>query len=200
MSTENGKLIDSRNEKGWSVPIWVAIITGIGTVVVALIGLFGTLAGIGENSEPTYTPVPALDSIPSSTATVFLSDTSTLGPIFIASAETPSATLVATQNPVGVMYVELTANQVRGRNPLIVNFDARASYLLAPDGTKFECGACDYFWRIRINGVDIFGPEKTDGKLEYNFGGKGTYYVSVYVCRSGSDTECAGSGIEIVVE
>jgi hypothetical protein len=110
----------------------------------------------------------------------------------------PTAT--PTSDPGFGMHVILTANQTKGGNPLPVLLDARETYFVALDGTIFECGACNYTWRIRTGGLDIYGPENTDGKLEFTFGNKGTYFVSVYVCRSGSDTDCAGSGIEIIVE
>ena len=113
----------------------------------------------------------------------------------IQSPSTPSSS-----DPSFGMHIILIANQTRGQGPLHVTLDARDSFFVAADGTIFECGACTYTWRIRMGGTEIYGPENTDGRLEYTFGQRGSYFVSVYVCRSGSTTECVGSGAEIVVE
>jgi len=117
------------------------------------------------------------------------------------SCETPTPELPATptSDPGLGMHVILLANQTSGNRPLEVRFDARNSYFIAADGTRFNCGACQYFWQIRKDGVTIFGPKEENGNFTYTFGAKGTYYVSVYVCRTGSTTDCNGSGTEINV-
>jgi hypothetical protein len=100
------------------------------------------------------------------------------------------------------MHVILIANRTSGNRPLEVVFDARDSYFIAPDGTRFDCGACEYHWEIRKDGVNEFGPSKEPGNFIYTFGARGTYYVSVYVCRKGSTAaeNCGGSGVQIIVQ
>lgn len=201
MSKETTTKTNSGSEKGWSVPIWVAVVTGIVTVAVAIIGLIGTLAGVWASIKATDAPPPVPEAIPAFTASATLSESPTQVPAYTESIVIPFTTITTTPtSSSGIMYVILTANQTRGRPPLDVTLDARDSYFISTDGIRFECGACNYTWRIRTGGVDIYGPEKTDGRLQYIFGGRGNYFVSVYVCRSGSDTDCGGSGTQIVVE
>jgi hypothetical protein len=180
------------------VPVWVAVITCLGTITVSILGYVLTRDAI----SPTATPVvPATAELISTITTIPPSMMPTI-PVLPTSVPVTSETPIHTPSPdpgLG-MHIVLITTQTRGRNPLHVNFDARNSYFVAPDGTIFECGACTYTWRIREGGQEIYGPENTDGRLEYDFGRRGTYFVSVYVCRSGSDTDCAGSGTEIVVE
>ncbi|MCC6569963.1 MAG: hypothetical protein IT315_12080 [Anaerolineales bacterium] len=192
----------NKKDNAGIVQIIVAIITGVVAIVVALIGLAGILASLRptptppistaitmptDTTAPTFTPQPVTQAI-----TPFFSETST-----------PVSSLTETFTPIPVssigMHVSLVTNQTSGNRPLEVRFDARDSYFIAADGTRFDCGACDYFWQIRKEGVTIFGPRQENGLFLYMFRDRGTYYVSVYVCRSGSTTDCNGSGTSIIV-
>lgn len=114
----------------------------------------------------------------------------------------PATAILTPSDPSLGMHVSLHPSQTSGNRPLQVTFDARDSFFIAPDGTRFDCGACNYFWEVRKDGQNLFGPNQEDGNFVYTFGARGTYYVSVYVCRSGSTaiTDCGGSGVQIVVQ
>ena len=206
MSNETPKPTNSQNTASERFQLWLVTIPGIVTIIVALLTLVGTILGLLFNFEPFQklfdTPAtPTIQAIPSLTNTSSAPVVPIPSPTFTQILPIPYTAATATSSPssAGVMYVILTANQTSGRQPLDVRFDARDSYYVAADGTSLDCGACEYYWQIRKDGVFIFGPEKTSGTLEYKFGSRGTYYVSVYVCRSGSETECNGTGIEINV-
>jgi len=111
----------------------------------------------------------------------------------------PTSTLPPPADPSLGMHVVLNPSRTSGNRPLEVIFDARDSFFVAPDREQFDCGACDYFWQIRKDGVTVYGPQNENGKFIYTFEARGTYYVSVYVCRSGSTTDCNGSGVQIIV-
>lgn len=201
MSRKTTTKPNQTRDKEWSVPIWVAVITGIVTVSVAIITLIGTLAGVWVDARATSAPPVVHTVMPSLSTMEVTPEPPVQAPVFTESVVIPSTGITTTPtSSSGIMYVVLTANQTRGRPPLDVTFDARDSYFVSVDGTRYECGACNYTWRIRTGGVDIYGPEKTDGRLQFIFGSRGSYFVSVYICRSGSDTDCGGSGVEIVVE
>ena len=202
MGKETEKTSNNKNDPTGVVQVIVSIIGGIVAIIVALIGLAGILAQLKANSTPALpTATLATQIIATSIANtsfpespIPLPTTTESFPIpLTAASETPSL------SSTGVMYVSLITNQTSGNRPLEVRFDARNSYFIATDGAQLNCGACDYFWQIRKDGVTIFGPREENGVFLYTFGDRGTYYVSVLVCRSGSVTECNGGVAEINV-
>jgi hypothetical protein len=202
MSKKNRRTTEKEDEKGWSAPIWVAVVTGIVTIVVAIIGLIGNLFGIWVTIKPTVTPQSFQYTPLSPTATNVITDTQTPELISIEPIQTPSEAYETATSPTGIMYVILTANQTSGRAPLTVKLDARTSYLRAPDGTIFECskGACSYTWYVYFNGVQFTEPLETRGNVDFKFDKRGTYFVSVYICHGAENPICASGGTVIVVE
>ncbi len=200
-----GQQTNSGNEKGWSVPIWVAVITGLVTIIAALIGLMGTMIATWANAHPTVSSLETNSAIITVVVSSYEVPTQLPAPsatsILVPTVTPTIAQVVATDSSLG-MHVILTTNRTSGNRPLQVVFDARNSFFVAPDGSQFDCGACEYYWEVRKDGQTLFGPSKEPGNFMYTFGARGTYYVSVYVCRSGNTTieNCGGSGVPITVQ
>ena len=193
-----------RKKREVKTEVWVAIISAIATIAVALIGY--------KANHPEPTPTPILTSTTIASLTPVFTNTS------IPFTATPSPTLLSTLTstitrtavpsetmtllPSPKLIVLLTANKSSGNAPLKVKIDARESYLTAYDGQRFVCrnGPCNYIWKIYSNGQQI-GKSKTDsgGTLDYSFGKRGTYTVSVWICRGQNRIDCGGSGIQITV-
>ena len=193
--------------------VWVAIITGITGILIALfsfppfIALFQReetpipVAAFSETplftSSPealyTDTPVFTLTETASFTPLPSLTSTSTITPI-------PSET--ATLPPQPILIVKLEANKTSGKAPLPVKLDARASYMTELDGQTYVCrnGPCYYTWKVYSNGQQI-GKSVTGsgGTFDYKFNKKGIYTITVWVCRGRDGVDCAGSGMQIVV-
>ena len=192
-------------ERAAFVPLWVAVVTGIVTITVALIGspLFEKWLEPKPTPSPTFTA-----SVSASPPTGSFSPTSTetILPVLTPSLEViPPATVAPnlpspTSSETAIMYVSIAANRTSGEAPLTVKFDARDSYVVAPDGTRFECrkGACRYTWHIFLNGQAFATPDTTGGTLEFRFQNKGTYSVSVYICH-GSKSPTCGNGATLVI-
>jgi hypothetical protein len=200
-----GQQTNSGNEKGWSVPIWVAVITGFVTIIAALIGLMGTMIATWADAHPTVSSLETNSPIITVVVTSDIDPTQLPVPsatLILVPTVTPTDTQVVTTDSSLGMHVVLTTNRTSGNRPLQVVFDARDSFFIAADGTQFDCGACDYHWQIRKDGQTLFGPSQEPGNFSYTFGAQGTYIVSVYVCRSGSATieNCGGSGVTITVQ
>ncbi|MGE5378644.1 MAG: hypothetical protein ACM3XO_26620 [Bacteroidota bacterium] len=211
------------SERGSNAPIWAAVITGAVTIIVALLA-FPPFQRLFESTatptltptaefKMTTTPVPTSTVTGTHTATVTATSYFTNTPAFTETHTStatktitplhPTATLMKTLTstpalPLG-MQVVLTANKTSGKIPLRVRFDARNSYLREADGTVLPCVACNYTWQIRQGSGTILGPKTGAGTSEYNFTKRGTYFVSVRVCRNGSTIDCDASGMTITV-
>lgn len=172
--------------------VWVAVISGIFTVIVTLL------------NSPTFVayfaPKPTLTSLPTFTLTSIFSPTplssDTLVP-FATNTFAPSASPSLTDTPTPIIIlptetpptsrilVGLSADSVSGKSPLTVKFDARSSYLLTPDGERHPCqtGACHYTWKAYLRGQQA-GRSDTDsgGTFHHTFRDKGSYIVTVQVC------------------
>lgn len=177
------------------------------TVLVALIGLMGTIVGVllafppfqrvfdpksTATTEPTLTTVTA-EPVATEAHTLVLTDTFTLVPATETASVTPEPQL-----PVG-MQVSLIANQTRGRIPLNVKFNTKNTIFRDATGAVFPCGACNYTWQVRTGGNILFGPQKGEATFEYTFRDRGTYFVTVVICRNQSN-DCGSSGALIVAE
>ena len=201
-------------ERAAFVPVWVAVVTGIVTITVALLSspvLQKWLETdptpsptLNLSASPTSSSLPTLTAIPSATAVeiLFPNDTPSaeISPTSTMALVQPEATTTPTSSAAAIMYVKITANQTTGKAPLTVKFDARASYVQAPDGTIFECrrGACRYRWSISLGGQAIALPDPSEGTLSFKFQEKGTYVISVYICH-GSESPTCGNGYTLVI-
>ncbi len=204
MGYKTSKFNTNKNRKSRLEPsVITALIAASVSITVALLSFPPIVRYF--TSEPTLTMWPTSTAIEPS-AIIFATE-SPMPKTIITDTPLPiqptvSLTITATESlglPTG-MQVILVANQTNGKVPLIVKFDARDSYLRSVDGTIYECGACNYTWSIRQGTESKFGPEKTEGTLEYRFAKKGTYVVTVVVCRNSSDAECGGTGRTIEVK
>ena len=213
------------SKKGRPIPSEKKIDPGIVTIRVAIISLAGTIITLLFTFPPfhrlfeprpttTWTSATALDVTITPSYIATICNTSTIESAFTetrnpTSSDTPIPalpieTMTATFTPIpGLptgMQVVLYANLTSGKAPLPVKLDARSSYFRDSTGAVFPCGACNYTWQIRQGSEMIYGPEKGQGTFEFRFGAKGTYFVSVFVCRSNSTTDCGGSGSLVVVK
>lgn len=176
------------------------------TVLVALIGLVGTIVGVLLAFPPfqrVFEPKPTATTEPTLTITVEPIFTETYTPMFtetftlVPATETASVTSEP-QLPIG-MQVSLIANQTRGKVPLKVRLNTKDSFFRDHSGAVFPCGACNYTWQVRTGGNILFGPQKGEATFEYTFRDRGTYFVTVVVCRNQSN-DCGSSGALIVAE
>lgn len=192
-------------ERAAFVPLWVAVVTGIVTITVALIG--SPLFEKWLETKPT--PLPTfIASVSASPPTESISPTSTetILPVLTPSLEViPPATVAPnlpspTSSEAALMYVSIAASQTTGKAPFTVKFDARGSYVQASDGTIYECskGACRYSWYIFLNGQEFARPDTTRGTLDFRLQNKGIYSISVYICH-GSKSPTCGNGATLVI-
>jgi hypothetical protein len=191
------------------VAIWVAVIGSITTIVTTIVlALPGFLPFI-PLVQPRLTPIATLSSTPFITNSPELSLTNTPTLVILPSiTNIPAVTVIATDAPIiqaspaPVLIPRLVANKTSGRSPLIVKFDARDSFLRESDGTQLSCqaGTCYYTWRVLFN-LQAKGNSvnNSSGKFEYTFRERGTYTVTVYICRGQDRVDCADSAIWIVV-
>lgn len=178
----------SKNRKGLDPTVWVAIVTLIGTISVALLSYEPIEAWWNTrlNATATISP-PAIEAVesptllPSETPTEILTiepsliftETSTPLP-----TDTPTATQIAT---IGEMNAQLVYNYVSRKPPLTVTFNAHSSYLSHSDGTVQDClfkNVCSYTWDVRQGSTPIYGPEASGGVFSYTFQKKRRLYSS----------------------
>ena len=185
------------------IAIWVAIIGATATITAALIPIVNAML---QNSPiptlvltSTVSPMPSVTDtltvlptyIPSLTVSPTLTNTITVAP-----SDTPTIT------PKPNLIVLVAYDRSAGRPPLKVNFDARDSYLIDSDGQQLRCrsGACYYTWKVILNGRQLDDPATdTSGRFQYVFGKRGTFLVTVWICRGKDRVDCGGDGIYIVV-
>ena len=195
---------EPNNEKRRVDPtILVALIGAIGTIIVALLN--SSLIEKWLLSDPTPTLTMTV-----SPNTPWLLEYSTATPIVIQAThtwETPAApptfTPTADSTPATAghqMSVVLQSSLDEGKAPLKVNFDARESFVTFADGGPSVCGMnrfCSYDFEVYCNSKFIKRMSNNDGLLSYNFGAKGIYFVSVYVCRG---EVCDDDGVTVDVK
>lgn len=201
MGKKSVKPAGNKNTREWTAPIWVAVITGVVSLLLAIFAFppFQKLFDPKPTTTPTVPPtliVAATNSpVPEPTPTPTFTFTPT-------EALEPSPTFTQTPAlPIG-MQVKLTANQTSGRPPLTVKLDARDSYLRAENGEIFSCrkGACSYVWYVYLNGQEFIKPLETRGTFEYTFDKKGTYLISVYICHGAVSPICGSGSTPIIVQ
>ncbi|RIK32287.1 MAG: hypothetical protein DCC56_00325 [Anaerolineae bacterium] len=207
MGKETNQPTDKKTGKEWTAPIWAAVITGIVTLLVALLNFppfsklfepIPTVTFMPTSTIATDTPI----SEPTSTPTFILNPTETLPPTSSVTPIPSSATLTPTGGLSTGMQVKITANQLRGHAPLSVTLNAKDSFVRAPDGNIFECrrGGCSYIWYVYLNGEQFIEPQKTNGTLELRLEKRGNYFVSVYICHGADTPTCASGGTVVIVE
>lgn len=173
------------------------------TVIVAVIGLIGTILTLMLTFEPLkhwwetrLNPPAASTPIPiSETVEIAPSETSASMPSVVPAPAftetfTPPATLppTLTQPPgPGAMTAQIASNYSEIKPLLAVTFNAASSFVAYPDGSVETCEfahVCAYTWDVRErNGGTIYGPEVGGSKFSYTFAKKGEYTVVAYVCR-----------------
>ena len=184
--------------------VWVAIIGAITTIIVALINSQAIIGWVFKPTQtPTFTPTATVTITNTPTLTFTTTSTLTASPT-VTDMPTASVTPSVTIEPSKTInvFVVLVANRNTGRPPLNIRLDARDSYLLEPNGTRLSCrgGPCRYTWVVYSGGQQIAkSDDDSSGTFEYTFGKKGTYTVTVFVCRGRDRIDCAGSGTQIVV-
>ena len=169
--------------------IWAAVITGIVTIIVTILGFPPLIAKL----DAVWNPTPTISATPASTETPtpssIVSPTETPGQtIATPPANTPTDTVIPTQpQGNGTMIAQINTNAYEGRAPLRVTFRADASYVTFPDGSVETCKyahVCSYTWDVREqNGPTIHGPVTGGSEFSYEFSRRGVYMVVVYVCR-----------------
>ena len=195
-----------KKKSGLSPQVWVAIITTLGVIIVALFAFPPFQRLFDPTPSPTAvsanTPFPTVaftlqpnSQTPSPTFTETLLPTATLTSTETFTPIPPSATLIPTTGSPTGMQVKITANITNGRAPLNVTLSAKDSFVRAPDGTIFECrkSGCRYVWYVYLNGEQFIEPQETNGTFELKLGKRGNYFVSVYVCH-GADAPTCGRG------
>jgi hypothetical protein len=194
--------IKSTGRKGVDPSVWVALIGGLVTVIVALLSFPPLLTWLQSTPTPTTTSIPILTDTPISVALTLLTNTPNLSTVTPTMTEMIIAPPSATETPslpIG-MHVRLYADKTTGKAPLTVKLDARDSFLRAPGGEIYGCksGACVYTWEVYAGGQRIGKPvNNSTGTFQYSFGKKGSYFITVVVCRGGGSSDCNGSGAQI---
>lgn len=195
----------SKSENGHDKPhpssaVIIAIVGMVGTVIVAMLG--------SPIIERLLFPTPA----PSSTPTVFVSETLTMPLQATLESETPVIIIIPTETLMPMitasplpdvaeekMTVIFLGNPLDGKAPMRANFNARESFVTLPDGSSIMCGVmrlCHYAFKIMLDGKVVTEDSNTDGLYSYMFGKRGVYTVTVYVCR---DDICGGSQVMVNV-
>lgn len=181
--------------------IWVAIITGIVSITLGILGFppLITYINLQLNNTPTPQPTQPIHLISSETPTTSVivtpQETITVAPT---PTIPPTFTLVPTN---GSMNAQISYNYSTGNAPLNVSFNAHSSFINYPDGQKVECqfeNVCTYLWDVRTKeGKVISSPTQGPAEFSYTFSKKGEYMVVVYVCRG---EVCNFSAATIIVK
>lgn len=190
-----------QTEEGPGLKILMVAIPVIGTIIVALFTFppFQRLFELPSTTptlttEPKYAGISTVATLtPTEMYTFVPTETFTLVPATETASVTPEPQL-----PIG-MQVSLIANQTRGKVPLKVRLNTKDSFFRDPSGAVFPCGACNYTWQVRTGGNILFGPQKGEATFEYTFRDRGTYFVTVVICRN-QGGDCGSSGALIVAE
>ena len=192
------------NKPWWKVKlkpeIWAAIIGAAATIVAAVATIVTLVPTFTLSATSSFTTTPiGFTETPSLTITPSETISPTLTSTFTATAS-PTETLTLTPKP--KLIVVLTASKNSGKKPLRVKFDARDSYLTELNGERYVCrdGACTYVWRVYYFGQPVGkAVNDSEGTFDYNFTKKGTYAVTVWICRGSDQMDCNGRGVQVIV-
>jgi hypothetical protein len=204
---------DEEKKRGSEAPAWQACATVLAAIITGLFALaVASVPLIREWFESTPTPSPTVSI--SATSTLAITETNApiqtilpSTPTIAVASHVPTATntlpapTATSSLPVG-MQVILFAKPASGKAPLTVKFDARDSFVRAPDGAIFHRmgGACRYSWIIYLNGEPIRKPDADECRFEHRFDKKGTYFISVYICHGSKEPTCASGGASVEVK
>lgn len=194
---------------------------GIALVVLIFVALLNSPL-FESRTEPTptstasSTPTETASAIPTETATATEYFTSTPIIVVVTSTEstptasptftltlTPENTATASFTPepkTNKMTAILQSTADEGRAPLVVNFDARTSYVKFVDGSMVPCGNnpfCSYAFALYRDSKLVERINNNTGMLSYTFDAKGKYFVTVYVCRGEA---CNDDGVTVNVK
>lgn len=177
-------------------------------VVVALIGLAGVVI-TAVLTSPMIDRLVFSTPVSSFTPTVYVSETPTLSQAALESetpinASTDTLTPMISASPLPDTVKEkmmpiFYGSPLDGKAPMLVNFNARESFVILPDGTSIPCGTtrlCDYTFKVMLNDKVFKEDANTNGLYSYRFEKRGVYTVTVYVCR---DETCGGSQVTVNV-
>lgn len=189
-------------------------------IVAAIIGAFAMIVVALLNSPlivPSPTPTATPSSTPMETASVTPTEYMQPTPIIVvvtSTEQTPTASPTFTSTPRSedtampsytpepesdAMTALLKSTAEDGKAPLLVNFDARTSYVTFANGSTASCGNnpfCSYSFAVYRDSRFVESVKNNTGTLSYTFGAKGKYSVTVYVCRGEA---CADDGATIHV-
>jgi hypothetical protein len=193
---------DGQEVRVAQINLAVAIITGLitlaGVIVTALLAPIA-LEIVRHRLSATATPAPiAVETIAPIPASFATDSSDLLLPIFTETIP-PSPANPPTPTPQAAaetMTAQLTFSSSAGNAPLLVNFNARNSYLTRanqPTLTCIEKNVCSYTWSVRMGGTTIYGPSLGDSAFSYTFQKKGEYTVVVTVCRGDACNFAAAS-------
>lgn len=180
----------TQGKKAKDSAIVVALISAMATIIVALFNFPPFMALFEKTPTPTFTET-AFPTLTLETPLVADTPTATLTPFPL-----PTATFTPTPGP--QIFVVLEPSRTDGPAPLSVNFKAKNSYARFPDGSVWDCvlpNVCRFIWNITREGQQVVDPIHTsEGMLSFTFTARGTYLVTVTVCRGDI---CNGDGVFI---
>lgn len=194
-----------KDKKGTETQVWIALIGALSAIIIAIINS-QTIVGwiLRPTATPTATVSTPLTDTPISVVLPVVTNTLPVSTDTLAAIEPTLTLTIATETPslpIG-MHVRLYADRTSGKALLEVRLDARDSFLRAPGGEIYGCksGACNYTWQVYAGGQRVGKPEENStGTFRYRFGRKGSYVITVWVCRGGGSSDCNGSGAQFEV-
>jgi len=177
--------------------IILGMFTLVGIIITAMLAFPPLIAYFNSTPTPAFSLPPSF----SATSTLLPSETpDVITPSPVPTTETPFPVSPLPETIGYEMIISLQANMSSGKAPLPVSFDASGSFLRSDNGSVWPCSQtrlCAYTWGVYKGGKQLGDPVQGQGKFNYTFSGKGTYTVTVYVCRG---DVCDGSGIIIVAK
>lgn len=169
--------------------VWVAIITLVGTIAVALFNFSPFVDWI--NNKLGLTPTAIIYFTETSTPFAIETFVTTIQDTPSPTIETPSTITLESILPTEIKKSEIMMPQLifsssGGKAPLTVNFNASNSFVDVQGGEDLLCNfenVCKYTWSVRTGSTYLHEPTLGGSKFSYTFGKRGEYIVVVYVCR-----------------
>jgi hypothetical protein len=169
---------------------WIGVIT---LIITSFFAFKPFEKWVDSHLNPSITPTVTITDAPAPTLTFTEPSppiaTDTLTPIPL-STQTLSSVATATVDPSATLRVTLVYSVSRdiGRVPLLVTINANNSTFMLGNGSVNLCDvtkSCVFTFRVSHDGEQLIEPLVTkDGKFSYTFKERGTYFVSIVVCRS----------------
>ena len=175
----------------------IAIISAMATIIVGFLGFQPLVNWL--NSK--LTPTPFVIATHTLTPVFVVTDTPTTPPIFTftPTLESIDTSTLTSETKAEIMTVILQANATEGKSPLLVNFNAKASYVKFSDGSTAACGEthfCKFTWAVYRDSQLIDNSTGGDGVFSYTFNRRGLYFVTTFVCRGEA---CGDDGVTVEV-